>query len=965
MARDRTRRLLLQLRSSPISVAIILSVMIVGSAGLIRSQMNLPGPAAGTDEQGEPPGDDPDGFAEFLSGTGSGDGDSTAEAYLQAEQQLREQLARQAELERQGDDRAVVLRGLGAVAQPWTWLGPRNWGGRTRAFVVSPSDPNTMLAGGITGGIWRSEDGGGSWSPMTDTFSNISIGVLEIDPGHSRVIYAGTGEAYYRHRNQHRGNGIMKSIDGGTSWAFLEATTANSAFDWVGDIEVSHHDSQRVYAATGTGVWLSTDGGASWGNGPVLPANGNPVGCMELAIRPDLTPDVVFASCGFENSPDGVYRSTDGGERWEQVLPADGQDIGFAALAIAPSRPDVVYASVSGIDEMAKGLYASTEGGKPGSWTLRAKPGPGTIDWLGNCRELKDPYGQGGYDNVVAVDPTDPNRLWVGGVDLFRSDDGGATLTIASDWALDPNDNTPYAHADQHVIVFDPRYDGAANRTVYFGNDGGLYRTDDDRVSLGTSTCGSVTGISYRSMNRGYGISQFIGGSVSDNGDIVIGGTQDNGTYRLDSPGTADWTPIRGGDGGNSAIDPAGDWLMVSNYEFTFTRLVGAARTGQSILCNRWEPSEECANATKGLCTWNGSKWTCDPSLFYPPLERDPNDPRVMWTGGTRVWRTSDIGSNWAPVGSLPSGGVVSAIGLSASDADTVYVGSKGGVVYRSTNATDAAATWTRIDAAFPAALVSSIAVDPTDASTVYVAFKTFDGEQVWRSIGGGPFEAVDGTLPDTPVNALAVNPRNHAMVYAGTDLGVFESLDGGTTWRVANENLATTIVNRLVFRAASSELYAFTFGRGAYKVDVGDRTPPVNDEISGAKDVVLAPDFRDVIDIRSGSTAGNDPALSCGSPLLPTQTRSVWYRLISPDDGRFSVSTEGSNFDTVVAILTPGAAGQLTEVECNDDSVAALGPSSLVFDAAAGTTYYIEVTRSASSPADTLANTLQLRVTR
>ena len=441
----------------------------------------------------------------------------------------------------------------------------------------------------------------------------------------------------------------------------------------------------------------------------------------------------------------------------------------------------------------------------------------------------------------------------------------------------------------------------------------------------------------------------------------MIGGTQDNGTFRLDAAGSSDWVRISGGDGGNTAIHGSGDWLLVSNPfnresgVFYLRRLVGSARMGESALCNAYEPSEECVPV--GVQDSN--------ALFYPPLERDPSDPSVLFTGGTRVWRTSDIGSNWTAVGTLATDEVVSAIGLAPSDANTVYVGTAAGRVYRSTNAADAAATWTSLDAAFPAAAVSSIAVDPGDASTVYVAFKTFEGQQLWRSVSGGPFEAIDGTLPDTPVNALAINPRNHAMVYAGTDAGVFESLDGGATWRVANENLATTIVNRLVFRAASSELYAFTFGRGAYKVDVGDRSPPVNDEISAAKDVVLAPDYRDVVDIRSASTASDDPALSCGSPLLPTQTRSVWYRLVSADAGRVAVSTEGSNFDTVVAILTPGDSGKLTEVECNDDSVTALGPSSLVFDATAGTTYYIEVTRSASSGANTLANTLQLQVTR
>jgi hypothetical protein len=959
MAPNGAGRLLATARS-PIPVAIVLAALIVGGAGIIRSQEG-PGSPPDSTSQGGLPADNPDGFGDFLEGSTGGEGEGSAANYLAAEQQLRDQLAKQAQLEQQGDNRALVLRGLGAVAQPWTWLGPRNHGGRTRAFAVSPTDPKIMLAGGITGGVWRSEDGGGSWRPLTDTFSNISIGVITIDPNDPQIVYAGTGEAYYRYRSQQRGNGIMKSIDGGASWAFLDATTKNSAFDWVGDVKVSPRDSKRVYAATGNGVWLSTDGGESWGSAPVLAA-GNDDGCLQLAVRPDQTPDVVFASCGYEGGSDGVYRSIDGGQKWEKVLPADQTSVGVVALAIAPSKPSVVYASVSDTDEVAAGLYRSDAGGDPGSWVLRANPGAGSVDWLKNCRYPKS-GGQGGYDNVVAVDPTNADRLWVGGVDLFRSDDGGATLKIASDWALPPGDGTPYTHADQHVIVFDPRYDGKANKTVYFGNDGGLFRTDDDRADLGTSACKSIQGIAYRSMNHGYGVIQFTGGSVSDNGDIVIGGTQDNGSYRLDLPGSEDWVTISGGDGGNSAIDPAGAWLMVSYYDISFSRLVGAARTGQSADCNADRVTEECADATEGICTGVGEQRTCDDSLFYPPLERDPHDAKVLWAGGTKLWRTSDIGTSWTA--RSDSLGYVSAIAIAPSDSNVVYAGTISGHIYHSTDALADAPHWTQVDGDFPHAYVGSIAIDPTDPTTVYAAFQTFEGKQLWRSAAGGAFEAIDATLPDAPVNALAINPRNNAMVYAGTDVGVFESLDGGTTWRVANENLATTIIHRLVFRTGTSELYAFTFGRGAYKVDVGDRSPPANDEISAAKEVVLAPDYRDLVDIRSGSSGRDDPELSCGSSLLPTQTRSVWYRLISTDGGHYSVSTEGSNFDTVVAILTPAGGTKLSEVACNDDSAKAQGPSALAFDATAGRTYYIEVTRSASSAANTLANTLQLVVTR
>ncbi|HUQ44600.1 MAG TPA: hypothetical protein VM451_09370 [Candidatus Limnocylindria bacterium] len=911
------------------------------------------------DEAGGPAGDDPDGFAAWLTAGSEAEG---VNAYLAAENELREQIRKQALLEQQGDDRARVLKGLGAVANPWEWLGPRNHGGRTRAFVVNPTNPNVMLAGGITGGVWRSEDRGASWAPMTDTFSNIAINVLELDPANPDVIYAGTGEAYYRWWPRHRGNGIMRSTDGGVSWAFIDSTTSNDAFDWVGDIEVSAHDSNRIYAATGTGVWMSTNGGESWGAGPVLPFAGpaDSVGCMELAIRTDVQPDVVFASCGYRDSPDGIYRSA-GGTDWQKVLPVDGGDpIGFTALAIAPNNQDVIYASATNTSQEASGLFASTSGGVPGSWERRANPAAAGPGWLGYC----DGGGQGDYGNAIAVDPTDADRIWVGGIDLYRSTDGGRSFQAASYWALEPGSGTPYVHADQHAIVFAPGYDGAANRTVYFANDGGLYRTDDDRADLGNSSCGAVHGIAYQTMNNGYGVTQFVGGSLTDDGSVVIGGTQDNGTYRVDAGGSKDWVEIWGGDGGFGAIHPTGDWLVVSNYftrdkqdnpHFYLYRLTGAARTRDSAACAAYEVTDECIQIGAGVT---------DPRmLFYPPVERDPIDASILWTGGDHVWRSTNIGTTWASVGTL--NGVASAIAVAPSAPSTVYVGTTSGSLHRSVNAHDETPTWELVDAPFPAEDVSSIAIDPSDAGTVFVGIKAFEGAQLWRSVEGGPFQAVDGGLPETPVNAVAINPVNHLMIYAGTDVGVFESLDGGATWRVANENLATTIVSRLVFQPATSDLYAFTFGRGLYRVDVGNQTPPVNDLIDAAKDVILAPDYRDSVDIRSASIARTDPSLSCGSSLAPAQTRSVWYRLADAQGGRIAVTTDGSNFDTVVAVHAADAAGQLTEVECNDESVAAAGPSSLVFDAAPGATYYIEVTRSASSSTDTLANNLRLVVTR
>jgi len=941
---------------------VLLAVLIGAGIALGISALDLPPPAGGADDDPERP-EDPDAFVRWLTDSrGIEQGGIPTSRYVQAEEAVLEMLARERQLEESGDERAQILSGLGAAAEPWTWLGPSNWGGRTRALVVNPDDPSIMLAAGVTGGIWRSEDAGDSWNPLTDTFSNITVGVLEFDPNDPSVVYAGTGEAVFKARDEHRGDGIMKSTDGGVSWAFLDATTGRAEFAYVGDIEVSANDPNRVYAATGTGVWVSSDGGASWGTAPVLASGSNArsVGCLELALRHDLSPDTLLASCG-SHEPDGVYRSVDAGLSWEKVLPADATPIGRTAMAIAPGRPNIVYASVTDPrTDSAYALYRSTQGGAAGTWEMRASPASGDPDWLGTCAYRGEPYAQGDYDHVIAVDPTNPDRVWLGGIDLYRSEDGGATLQKATDTRLDPNyaDGTPYVHADQHVIVFHPRYDGSANRTVYFGNDGGLFATDDDRASLtmtGSCVSSSIAGIGYRSMNEGYGISQFIGGALSEDGGVVVGGTQDNGTFRLDGGRPGEWVQIWGGDGGNGAVTPDGSWVFVSNYYFYYYRLTGdAARTGECA-------GGGCDSANNGITDQN----RIEQAAFYPPVEADSTAPGTLWTGGLHIWRTVDEGRTWVKASTtLPD--VATAISIWPGDGNHVWAGTRNGALYRTTDGLAASPTWSQFASAdFPYAEVSSIAVDPTNAEVAYVTFRTFDGNQLWKRSADGVWSSLDTALPDTPFNAVAVNPLNPAMVYVGTDIGIFESLDAGATWRVGNENLATTIVNRLIFRRGTSDLYAFTFGRGAYRVDVGNRAPPPNDEITAATDIVLDPEFAEQLDVRVATRSSSDPDVSCGSALLPSQGQSVWYRFQPAQDGAIEVTTRGSNYDTVAAVFSGDANpnATLTEVECNDDGVGTSEASSLVFQARTGETYFIEVTRSAGSRADTLANTLHITI--
>src|SRR5262249_6627682 len=216
-------------------------------------------------------------------------------------------------------------------------------GGRRRALIVNPSNANTMYAGGVAGGVWKSTDAGGSWNPVSDLIANLAVSSMAMDPTNPSIIVAGTGEGYFN-GDAVRGAGIFKSTDAGTNWTYL-ATTNTSDFYYVNDIVVSPNNSQRVYAATRTGIWRSTDGGANWSLAFNPSVTG---GCLYLAIRTDQATDYIFASCG-TFSQATVYRNTDaaGSGTWTAVLTEAG--MGRTSLAIAPSNQATIYALASSI----------------------------------------------------------------------------------------------------------------------------------------------------------------------------------------------------------------------------------------------------------------------------------------------------------------------------------------------------------------------------------------------------------------------------------------------------------------------------------------------------------------------------------------------------------------------------------------------------------------------------------------
>lgn len=718
----------------------------------------------------------------------------------------------------------------------WEWLGPGNIGGRTRALVIDPNDPQRMFAAGVAGGVWSSDNGGASWRPADDLLLNLAVVSLAMDPNNSNVLYAGTGEGIFVNESFVRGLGIFKSVDGGETWGQLTSTVSgvpSGAFDYVNKVVVSPNNSNTVYAATRTGVWRSTNAGSSWalmlGNPQYLsgPFDASPstVGCTDLVIRTDAFPDMLFAAFG-NAAAGGIHRTFDGGATWQSYSVPANQ--GRTTIALAPSNQDIMYLLMAdngtgGAFGQLVNVFRSEDGGD--SFTPQVDFSTLTGPWLlsnlilaTGCLEFEGgTYSQGWYDNIIAVDPVDPDTVWVGGVDLFRSDNAGVSFEIPAYWIFYTFDPTPpyYVHADHHLIVFHPDYDGAANQTMFVTNDGGVYRTDNARAATSSEDCPlpgdePLPAIVWEPLNNGYGVTQFYHGDSAKDRNVFIAGAQDNGTNRVQAAGAVDdWDLIFGGDGGYVAIDPRNSQVVYIEYQ-EFPSIHKSTDGGDTF-----ELKVEGISDTSGA--------------FISPFEMDQQDPDVLWLGGTRMWRTTDGAEVWDVAGPDFSGpGNITAIAIAPSDSNVVYAGYQNGYVARTTNGLSPSPTWDLFVNGLVGAWVSSLAVHPTDPDTAYLTYSNYGVPHVLRTVNGGAsWSSVDGIgatgVPDIPAHWIAIRPCDPQQLYVGTELGLFVSDDAGATWNPSNLGLAHTVVESLDWQTPD-RLVAFTHGRGAYRATL---TPP------------------------------------------------------------------------------------------------------------------------------------------
>ncbi|OFZ12226.1 MAG: hypothetical protein A3D92_16535, partial [Bacteroidetes bacterium RIFCSPHIGHO2_02_FULL_44_7] len=693
---------------------------------------------------------------------------------------------------------------INSVSGNWSLLGPTGvptggGAGRVNFIRFDPLVSTIIYVGAPDGGLWKSTDNGTSWSTNTDQLALIGCTDIAIHPTNTQIMYLATGDG---NAGDTYSIGVLKSTDGGLTWNTTGLNWAVNLGRTISRLLINPSNPNIIMAFGSNGIWRSTDAGATW-----TQPTGTFNGIKDAEFKPGDPNTVYAAGTSFK-------RSTDGGVNWTTVT-TGLTGIERMAIAVTPANSAYVYVLASRTsDDGFNAVIRSTNSGASFTTQMAANATNNILGWDNGA----DAGGQGWYDLSIAASPTNANEIYTGGVNIWKSTNGGTSFTLNSHWY--GNYSKPYVHADIHDLVYLP----GSGTTVLTGCDGGVFRTTN-------------SGAAWSDISSNLAIAQqYKIGLSANSANLLLAGHQDNGTNRYNAGA---WSQVVGGDGMECFIDRTNNNVM-------YAALYYGAHRRSTNGGTTW------TNIVTGIPNGTGAQdWVC-------AWHQDPVTANTLYAGGRpALYRSTNQGTNWSALGTPTGTGNIIDFVVAPSNNQIIYAlksGANG--VSKSTNG---GTSFTAVSTGLPTTVApTAITVSNIDPNIVFVTYSGYSAaNKVFKSTNGGTsWTNISTGLPNLPCNTVVfANATPNDPIYIGTDVGVYYR-DNTSGWIAFNTGLPNVAVRDLEIYYPTSRLRAGTFGRGTWD-----------------SDLIAVGAFPPVADFTAAQTvcAGNTVAFTDASTFNPT----------------------------------------------------------------------------------------------
>lgn len=744
---------------------------------------------------------------------------------------------------------------LSIDAANWSFSGPSSslsgysGIGRINCIAFHPTNVNTFWVGTPAGGIWKTTDGGSTWSTNSDNLPVLGVSDIAIDPLDPNIMYIATGDGDRGFSlgtfgassgGDTKSIGVLKSTNGGATWAATGLSWNITNQKLIRRLIIHPTNPQILLAAASDGVWRTSNGGSNW-------TNVRTGYFMDLEFKPG-DPSIVYASTSPFVGNAEIFTSTNTGVSFSLAATLTGAK--RTNMAVTPHQPALVDVVAVNAQSGLAGLWYSNNSG--GSFT-QYLVGSNSNNLLNSSHNASGTGGQGDYDLAYAINPANGNDIWIGGINTWNSTNGGTNWNLKNMWSGHPTQNpngVPVVHADKHFIAFHP----LSPTTLFECNDGGLYKTTNG-------------GATWTDLSNGLGISQIYRLSTSATvPNAVLCGLQDNGTKELSN---SLWFDRTGGDGMECIIDYTNVNIKYSTYvNGLIYKSINGGASWTTILNNNGTGAD-------------------DEGEWVTPFLMHPTNNNILIVGKSQVYQTINGGATWLQLGTLPGiNGLIVAMAFAPSNPSVIYVASPSQLF----KTTDGGITWTLVTTSTE--YITYIAVHPSDPQKIWLTNSGYTAnDKIWYTPDGGTnWTNFSGTLPNLPVNCIVYQNGSNDGLYVGTDAGIFYRDLSMTDWIPYNTGLPNVVVTELEISYINNKIWAATFGRGLWSSDLYSTTsscpvvpaaPVSNGHVSVCQNATpgtlsVTPPAGSVTDWFDAATGGN--LLTASSNTFNTSVAGTYY---------------------------------------------------------------------------------------